>query len=377
MSDRESRRLRRRRPPWWPPDEPFPPPGGPGSRDWRPRRGFFWRIGLVLLILFALAFGFFTFLFWYLVAFLGGLAPPPGLAEFPRPWAPFVIAPGFIVLFFALRALRRVARPLGDLVNAADRVAEGDYSVRVTERGPREVSTLARAFNSMAARLQAHDEQRRNMLADVTHELRTPLTVVQGNLEGLMDGIYPLDRDHLEPILEETRVLSRLIEDLRMLALAESGALKLQKEPTDLAVLLGETIASFRGQAAAAGVELQAESAPDLPLVPVDPARIREVLSNVLANALRYTPQGGSIRVRCDVEASSAHRLTVAVTDTGAGIPPEDLPHIFDRFYKSRDSRGTGLGLAIAKNLVAAHGGEITADSRLGQGTTIRFTLPV
>ncbi len=375
MSDVEPKHFRRRRPPWWPPDEPFPPVRGSGH--WRPMRGFFLRIGIVLLILFALAFGFFTFLFWSIVALVGGLGPPYNIPPFVRPWSPFVFVLGIFALFLAVRGLRRVAMPLGELIQAAGRVAEGDYSVRVTERGPREVSMLARAFNSMAARLQAQDEQRRNMLADVTHELRTPLTVVQGNLEGLVDGIYPLDRAHLEPILEETRVMSRLIEDLRTLALAESGALKLQKEPTDLAMLLGETVASFRGQAQAAGVELQQDPTPDLPIVQVDPARIREVLSNILANALRYTQPGGSIRVKCFIEGDGTRQITVAVSDTGMGIPPEDLPHIFDRFYKSRDSRGTGLGLAIAKNLVAAHGGEIKAESQPGQGTTIRFTLPI
>jgi two-component system sensor histidine kinase BaeS len=199
--------------------------------------------------------------------------------------------------------------------------------------------------------------------------------VIQGNLEGLLDGIYPRDDAHLQPILEETRVLSRLIDDLRTLALAESGALRLEKEPTDLAVLASEAVASFRAQADAAGIELSADAAPDLPLLDVDAARINQVLDNLISNALRYTPNGGAIRVQCSI-ASGTH-IAVAVSDTGAGIPPDRLPHIFDRFYKSSDSRGTGLGLAIAKNLVAAHGGEIEAESRLGEGTTIRFRLPL
>jgi signal transduction histidine kinase len=266
-----------------------------------------------------------------------------------------------------------MALPLGDVMEAAGRVAEGDYSARVAERGPREVRALAHTFNSMAARLAAHDEQRRNLLADVTHELRTPLTVIQGNLEGLLDGIYARDDAHLQPILEETQVMSRLIDDLRMLALAESGALRLEKEPTDLAVLASEAVASFRTQADAAKIELSVDAAPDLPTLEVDPARIRQVLDNLIANALRYTPGGGTIRVRCFT--SSGSNVAVAISDTGAGIPPEELPHIFDRFYKSRDSRGTGLGLAIARNLVAAHGGEISAESELGKGTTICFTL--
>jgi signal transduction histidine kinase len=261
------------------------------------------------------------------------------------------------------------------MLEAAGRVADGDYNTRVDETGPREVRALSRAFNSMAARLQIHEEQRRNLLADVTHELRTPLTVIQGNLEGLLDGVYPRDDAHLTPILEETHVLSRLIDDLRTLALAESGALKLQKEPTDLATLTNETVASFRAQADAAGIELSTDAAANLPMLELDPARIRQVLENLIANALRYTPRGGMVRIRCFAEGTS--RVSIAVTDSGVGISKDDLPHIFERFYKSSDSRGTGLGLAIAKNLITAHGGEISAQSEPGAGTQIRLSLPV
>lgn len=281
----------------------------------------------------------------------------------------------FAGLLIVGRAFRGLALPIGDLVAASARVADGDYSARVAERGPREVRSLARAFNSMAERLQASDQTRRALLADVTHELRTPLTVIQGNLEGLLDGVYPRDDEHLQPILDETRVLSRLIDDLRTLALAESGALQLQKEPTDLGILIGETVASFRAQASELGVELNSDITPNVPTLNLDAARIRQVLENLIANALRYTPTGGKISVQLTV--NSEQLIVVTVSDTGRGIAAEELPHIFDRFYKSRDSRGTGLGLAIAKNLVAAHGGDISAQSELGKGTTIRFTLPV
>ena len=152
-------------------------------------------------------------------------------------------------------------------------------------------------------------------------------------------------------------------------------ALRLEKEPTDLAVLTSEIVASFRVQADAAGIELSTDIMPDLPLLDVDPARIRQVLDNLITNALRYTPSGGTIRVQCHNEYDT--RVTIEVGDTGKGIPPDELVHIFDRFYKSSDSRGTGLGLAIAKNLVAAHGGEISAESELGKGTTIRLSIPV
>ncbi|HLF01876.1 MAG TPA: ATP-binding protein, partial [Anaerolineales bacterium] len=239
--------------------------------------------------------------------------------------------------------------------------------------GPREVRDLARAFNSMTERLEQDEKQRRALLADVTHELRTPLTVMQGNLEALLDDVYPRDDEHLTPILEETRVLARLVEDLRTLALAESGALKLYKEPTDLEVLVEETLASFRAQSDSAGVQLSAAIPNEIPPFELDPVRVREVLANLIANALRHTPVGGKIEVAALMDGDL---VTVSVRDTGAGISPDDLPRIFDRFYKSERSRGTGLGLAIAKNLVTAHGGEIVAECRLGSGTLIRFTLP-
>jgi len=303
---------------------------------------------------------------------------PRGLLVFSR-FAPVaavvVLALG---LFLTLRGLRRVTAPVDDFMDAVARVADGDFAARVPEHGPRETRRLARAFNTMTERLQANEAQRRSLLADVTHELRTPLTVIQGNLEGLLDGVYPADPTHLTPILDETRVLARLIDDLRTLAQAESGTLALHREPTDLGVLLGETTAAYRAQAAAAGVALTLEVADDLPLASVDPLRLREVLTNLVANALRYTPAGGRVTLRGRVDPAAAEpSVVLEVADTGAGIAPDRLPHIFDRFYKSPDSPGTGLGLAIAKNLVAAHGGDLTASSVPGAGTTMRIRLAV
>lgn len=332
------------------------------------RGRFFLRFGILIALMIFLSCAIFTLVVSAISSFFDtNLVPRP------------LVVLGIVFVFAGLlsvgRSFRRFALPIGDMIAASSRVANGDYSARVREHGPREVRVLARAFNSMAERLQASDQLRRNMLADVTHELRTPLTVIQGNLEGLIDGVYPRDDAHLTPILEETRVLSRLIDDLRTLALAESGALVLQKEPTDLATLVSETTASFRPQADAAGIDLRADVSPDLSMIEIDPARIRQVLENLIANALRYTSRGGQIRVGCFVENESP--LVVSVSDTGSGISAEDLPHVFDRFYKTRDSRGTGLGLAIAKNLIAVHGGEISAQSEVGKGTTIRFALPV
>ena len=278
-------------------------------------------------------------------------------------------------IFAFARGLRRATQPVEEMMGAADQIAEGDYTTRVPERGPRDVRHLAHAFNSMSERLQVNDEQRRRLLADISHELRTPLTVIQGNLEGLLDGIYQPDAAHLASLLEETQVMSRLIDDLRTLADADSGTLKLQREPTDLGMLLNEVIASFRGQAQSGGVALSVEVIPpQLPLIDIDPARIRQVLMNLIANALRYTNSGGSIRVQCELKDKN---VAVTVSDTGRGIAPQDVPHIFERYTKSSDSRGSGLGLAIAKDLIEAHGGSITAQSELDQGTTITFTLPI
>lgn len=332
------------------------------------RRRFFLRFGC----LFVLVFVFGCTIFAVVVSLIANWLGASGSVN----WAT-VIAVIFVLVGLSVvgSVFRGIAMPFGDLVEASSRVADGDYSVRVRVRGPREVRSLARAFNSMAERLQASDQTRRAMLADVTHELRTPLTVIQGNLEGLLDDVYPRDDEHLQPILDETRVLSRLIDDLRTLALAESGALQLQKEPTDLATLIHETIASFQTQADAADVVLNANVAADVPMITLDPARIRQVLENLLTNALRYTPSGGKVSVQLTVDGDNS--VVVSVNDTGRGISAEELPHIFDRFYKSSDSRGTGLGLAIAKNLIAAHGGEISAQSELGKVTTVRFTLPI
>ena len=290
-------------------------------------------------------------------------------------FAAFIPLTIVVLLLFgtAARGFRRFAAPLGDLIDAAESVEAGNYGVRVRARGPRELRSLASAFNSMSGRLESSERERRRLLADVTHELRTPLTIMQGNLEALLDGVYPADPAHLEPILDETRVLSRLVDDLRTLSLAEAGALTLHREPTDVAQLLTDSVTSFRTQADAAGVDLATKIDGVLPQADLDPVRMREVLSNLLSNALRYTPRGGTVRV---VASVADGKLRVSVRDSGPGIAADALPHIFDRFYKSDESRGAGLGLAIARSLVVAHGGEIEATSEVGHGTEMRFWLP-
>jgi len=357
----------RQRPPWWPANEPFPPERGWSGRPWPGRGGFMRRMAMFFVAVAIFSVVAATFLFW---AIAGALGAPDLVGNVARGVALLVVVYGFL---FTARALRRLAAPVGDVIEAVGRVADGDLSTRVSERGPREARALSRAFNAMTSRLEAGEEQRRRLLADVSHELRTPLSVVQGNLEALVDGVHPADEAHLAAILDETKVLSRLVEDLRTLSLAESGALALHRESIDVGALVRETVESFASQAEPAAVSLEADVSSGLPQVDADPVRAREILANLVANALRYTPRGGRVSVAAHPTDGG---VAIDVRDTGVGIAPDRIGRIFDRFYKSPESRGAGLGLAIAKQLVEAHGGEISATSVVGEGTDIRFTLP-
>ena len=284
----------------------------------------------------------------------------------------------FIFLFLVLSGiLRRVVNPFDEAMDAADRVASGDYSARLRERGPRRIRDFIRSFNTMTCRLQAYDEQRKRMLADISHELRTPLTVLQGNLEGMLDGVYPRDEEHIALLLEEIRILSRLIDDLRTFSLVEAGKLVLEKESCDPARLVADLARSMQSTAAKAGLTLKDDSAAGLPALEADASRLREVLENLVTNAIRHSPDGATIRIGCRRDPDRDARLEFRVADDGRGIPAELLPHVFDRYVKSVDSGGTGLGLAIAKRLVEAHGGEIRAESEPGKGTVIRFWIPI
>jgi signal transduction histidine kinase len=289
--------------------------------------------------------------------------------------------------FFALAAVvgrwgfRRVAAPIADVMSAADAVAQGDLSVRLREDTPGEFGMLARRFNNMTAELERSAAQRRNLTADIAHELRNPLHILQGNLEGMLDGVYQPTPEILTSTLDETRLLARLVSDLQTLSLAESGELPLHPASILAADLLADVAASFSARAAEEGVNLRVEAPPEAqPLaLYADPDRLDQVLSNLVANSLRYTPVGGSITLRAE---SLPHGARLTVSDTGVGIPPEDLPHIFDRFWRGDRSRtraggsGSGLGLAIAKQLVQAHGGTISAASRPGGGSDFVVELP-
>jgi signal transduction histidine kinase len=308
--------------------------------------------------------------------------PPLDRPDFILPFGLVGILIFVTAVYWAVRGLRRMSMPLDDLLEASNRVAEGDYSVRVEAKGPPEIRSMMQGFNSMVERLQENDRQRRAMLADVSHELRTPITVIQGNVEGILDGLYPADEARLKSIVEETQILSRLVDDLRTLALAESGSLKLKREPADLGLLVREVVSGFESQAKEKDLRVALEL-DDVEAVDVDPLRIREVLRNLLTNALRYTPRQGEVKVGlAESEIGGERGVLLFVEDNGPGIEPSDLPHVFERFYKSSDSGGMGLGLSIAKYLVEAHGGRIWAESDIvpeggaGRGTRISFTLP-
>ena len=350
----------RRRPPWWPEGEPFPP-----ARRWGGRRGppfFLWRIG---------CFAFAVLAFTALVGAVAGSL----LARFGfLPVATLAVLFVILVMAFAAGGLRRMTRPMDTIIEAAGRIESGDYSAQIPERGSRDLRSVARAFNAMSSRLKASDEQRRSFLADVTHELRTPLSVIRGQVEAIADGMYPADAAHLSPILDAIQALDRLVEDLRTLVLTDAGSLVLNKEPTDLAALLADTLESFQPQADLGGLALDSDLASDLPPVNVDPPRIRGVIGNLLSNAIRHTPPGGSIKVGL---GRSGDQAVATVADTGEGIPPELLPHVFERFVKGADSNGSGLGLAIAHDIAAAHGGKLEIESEPGAGARVRLSLPL
>jgi two-component system sensor histidine kinase BaeS len=342
------------------------------GHPWRTSRArFFKRIAIVAAVVLMAGVGGAIALAWTAAARFGIVAGSPAGA---------LVVTGGAMLGALLTAatilvggMRLLGRPLGAVMDAASRVAEGDYDVRVGEQGAPPLRALARAFNTMTGRLADHDRLRRELMADVAHELRTPLTVVQGRLEGLLDGVYPRDDRQLGELLEETQILSRLIDDLRTLALSEAGTLPLQKEPTDLGALASDAVRAASGEASARGVRIAADAPPGLPQVDVDPVRIREVIGNLLTNAIRYTPPGGSIDV--GVRQTSGV-IEIEVRDTGDGMTADELARAFDRFHKGRASRGSGLGLTIARNLVRAHGGEITLRSDAGRGTAATVTLP-
>ncbi|RME83536.1 MAG: sensor histidine kinase [Caldilineae bacterium] len=283
---------------------------------------------------------------------------------------------GLLLLF---TASRRIFRPVEALTAAVRRMEQGDLSQRVEVTRKDEIGELGRAFNAMADALARQEALRRNLVSDVAHELRTPVSNIRGYLEALRDGVLRPTPELIGSLHDEIMLLSRLLDDLQDLALAEAGALQMIRRPTMLEEVVRATVHRLAPKARQRGIQIFLGLAYDLPLVDIDEQRIEQVLGNILSNAITYTPPGGTIEIHAEVVDGE---VQVAVSDTGEGIAPEHLPYIFDRFYRSDWSRtrktgGHGLGLAIAKQWVQAHGGRIWADSEPGKGTTITFTLPV
>ena len=348
--------------------------------DWRKRRFLFLRFARVMgtaFLLFLIGMAGLAYLFTRLMNGGGQVTLVVWLAG-----CGLAVAFPLLAVVIGIRSFASFANPLARLMMAADAVAGGDFSVRVPEIGPGEFKRLASSFNRMAAELERSSQLRRNLMADVAHELRTPLHIMQGNLEGILDGVYQASPVQVDLLLDQTRQLTRLVEDLRTLSLAEAGQLSLKQEQVNAEELINDVLTSFSGQAEAAGIvlKIEAQSAPEELLVIGDAGRLDQVLNNLVANALRHTHLGGKIILRAVRQTDRVH---IQVVDNGSGIAPEDLPYIFDRYWSSRKSSdpsrseiGSGLGLAIARQLVQAHGGQVKVESQPGQGTTFTLDLP-
>jgi two-component system OmpR family sensor kinase/two-component system sensor histidine kinase BaeS len=270
---------------------------------------------------------------------------------------------------------RRIAAPLGQMAQAAHRIAAGDLQQQVVPTGGAEVAEVAAAFNQMSTSLQQAEQARRNLLADVAHELRTPISVLQGNLGAMLDEVYPLSHEEIATLYDEVLLLNRLVTDVRDLAQAEVGQLRVDRQPTDVAALATRLATLFAEVGAAQEVTVQATGPATLPPVPADAARVQQVISNLLTNALRHTPAGGWVTVQATEQDDA---VLVTVSDSGSGIAAEDVPHVFDRYWRAAPGSGhsSGLGLAIARQLVLAHGGNIGVESAPGKGSRFWFTLP-
>jgi signal transduction histidine kinase len=315
----------------------------------------------------------------------GGMAFTPGdetrlVSRITRAALIAGLVAGVASLLLAGVLAYQLLRPIHALTRAAEQMAQGDLSQRVQVHGDDELALLGQTFNRMATSLQHAEESRQAMTADIAHELRNPLAVQRASLEALQDGIYPLTPENLAPILEQNVLLSRLVDDLRTLALADAGQLKLESVPTDFASLVERLVERHIPQATAQQVELIYQKPPSpLPPMDLDPLRVEQILGNLLSNALRYTPPQGRIEVTL---SQATDKVQLTVRDSGPGIPDEALPYIFERFYRADRSRsrlkgGTGLGLAIARQLAQAHGGDLTAANHPQGGAALTLSLPI
>jgi len=284
-----------------------------------------------------------------------------------------------VALVVAVLLTRSMVSPLRALMTTAQDVAQGQFEARVPVRGRDEIARLAEAFNQMAASLEQAEAARRAQTADIAHELRNPLAVLQSSLEALADGIYEPTAENLTPALDQVRTLNRLVEDLRTLALAEAGRLSLDLQPVDLGVLVSRMAESYQGAFREKQLTLQVTVSPSLPRVLADYARLTQVINNILLNTLRYVPSGGYVHLAVEPEGGG---IRTCVIDNGPGVPADQLPRLFDRFWRGEPSRsratgGSGLGLTIARQIIEVHGGRIWAEETPGGGLTLCFWLPV
>lgn len=277
---------------------------------------------------------------------------------------------------------RSITVPLRKLNAGVREIERGNFAYKVEVDSNDEVQRLASAFNRMAAALETNNRLRKQLLADIAHELKTPLAVIQGNLEGMLDGVVDTDKEQLHSLFEESVHLNRLINDLRDLSLAEAGQLSLERAPADINQLVFHAVGMVKRLAEEKRIEIDCILG-ELPTVEVDANRMRQVVFNLLTNAVRYTDAGGGVMVETAAEHHEGKNwVAISVRDTGQGIAPEDLPRIFDHFYRadksrSRKSGGTGIGLAIVKQLVETHAGRVLVDSKPGEGSCFKVLLPV
>jgi len=360
----------RNRHPHFRPSPDFPP------LHWRRNRRFvFWP--------FAIVFGGITLLFMVGIGLIIYLVLTQQTEQIRGSWWLLLCGIPFVFIFIATMignfTFRRFGRPMSDIFSAIDSVAEGDLSVRVSENYPRQFGILAFRFNHMIAELERAETQRRNLTADIAHELRTPLHIIQGNLEGMIDGVYESTPENINNTLDETKLLARLVNDLQTLSLAEAGQLPFHPTRFLLADLIHDITSSFSSQASSIDITLTTNISDPTKEITADYDRLNQVLSNLVSNALHHTPQGGTISLTTE---TTLNHTSVTIKDGGSGIPEQDLPFIFDRFWRGDRSRTreanshSGLGLAIAKQLIHAHGGTIEAQSETGQGTTFIIELP-
>ena len=285
----------------------------------------------------------------------------------------------FLAILVVALLLRRIVNPLAEVIAASRAVTAGKLDARVEVRGSQDLVVLAESFNQMTASLERSDRERRDLLADIAHELRTPLSAIRGRLEGMLDGVYPADEKHLSLALKANYLLERLVEDLRLLTLAESRQLAFDRKATDLSALAAHTIEMFSAEAGEKGITLMLEPGHGPFLALVDSQRTEQVIGNLVGNALRYVPTGGKVWITLEKQDKY---VVLSVSDNGPGIPADDLPYIFDRFWRKEKSRsrhtgGSGLGLAIAKQFVETQRGTITAENLHGGGLKIKVVLPI